>query len=91
MPTQRQNLRTAVVTKRGRSCAYCGAGPLHRHALHLDAINPANGDAPSNLVPCCAHCKQRKGDQTASAYVASRLPELTRELDIMRVLAARFT
>ena len=89
MPTQRQLLRAAVVDKRGRSCAYCGVGPLHRHALHLDRIDPAGAECVANLVPCCATCRQLKGDTPAPVYIAARIPMLRRELAIMQALAER--
>jgi 5-methylcytosine-specific restriction endonuclease McrA len=93
MPTQRQILRAAVVDKRGRHCMYCGKGPLHKRALHLDHIVPTSlggKDELGNLIVSCAMCNMRKGKKDAAKFVLDRIPQVTLELSILTALRDRF-
>lgn len=61
--------REYVLEKWGRSCAYCDAENV---PLNLDHVVPrASGGSnrPSNLVPACVPCNQRKGVQPLAAFL----------------------
>ena len=82
MTTRLQRIRAEVIAKRGRTCAYCGTGPLHRRALHLNHVHPqALGGATdlANLRPVCSVCNAKKGDLPLAEYILTRLLEVDRE------------
>ena len=82
MTTRLQRLRAEVITKRGRFCAYCGSGPLHRRALHLNHVHPlalGGEDGVANLRPACSYCHAKKGEIPLVDYVVTRLAEVDRE------------
>jgi 5-methylcytosine-specific restriction endonuclease McrA len=61
--------REYVLEKWGRSCAYCDAENV---PLNLDHVVPrvSNGsNRPSNLVPACVPCNQRKGAQSLATFL----------------------
>ena len=93
MPTPRQILRAAVIAKRGRTCMYCGKGPLYKKALHLDHIVPralGGKDEVQNLIVSCRLCNQRKGKKEAAKFVLDRIPQVEFELAILTALRDRF-
>ncbi len=66
--------REYVLEKWGRSCAYCDAENV---PLNLDHVVPraSNGsNRPSNLVPACVPCNQRKGSRPLAEFL-KRDPE----------------
>jgi 5-methylcytosine-specific restriction endonuclease McrA len=61
--------REWVLEKWGRSCAYCDAENV---ALNLDHVVPrvsGGSSRPSNLVPACVPCNQRKGAQPLAVFL----------------------
>ena len=61
--------REYVLEKWGRSCAYCDAENV---VLNLDHVVPraSNGsNRPSNLVPACVPCNQRKGCRPLAEFL----------------------
>ena len=62
-------VREYVLEKWGRSCAYCDAENV---PLNLDHVVPRVGGGssrPSNLVPACVPCNQRKGAQSLAVFL----------------------
>ncbi|RCH68735.1 HNH endonuclease [Streptomyces sp. SDr-06] len=58
--------RTAIFTRWGYACAYCGA-----HATHLDHVRPLSRggvDAERNIVPACQRCNLSKGAKTLAEW-----------------------
>jgi hypothetical protein len=61
--------REYVLEKWGRSCAYCDAGNV---PLNLDHVVPrvsGGSNRPSNLVPACVPCNQKKGAQSLTTFL----------------------
>lgn len=61
--------REYVLEKWGRSCAYCDAENV---PLNLDHVVPRVGggsNRPSNLVPACVPCNQRKGCRPLAEFL----------------------
>ena len=86
MTTRLQRLRAEVISKRGRLCAYCGSGPLHKRALHLNHVQPlelGGEDDAANLRPACSSCHAKKGASPLTDYVVKRLVEVNRERDTL--------
>jgi len=88
-PPIRKKLKDAVVEAKGRMCTYCGKGPLYKGRLHMDHLIPfSHGGASSveNLFPCCSKWNQAKQSRSVADYVAQRIPQLEREIAMLKVL-----
>ena len=77
MPTAKQRLRDNVIAAHGRTCMYCGAGPLQRRSLQIDT---------EVEVPMCHECYTRKGDTAFRDYMVMRVTQLKTEKDLLTSL-----
>jgi hypothetical protein len=91
----RQDLRLAVYTRDGHTCAYCGAqgpGAGGQATLSLDHITPAStllaqgqrvDNSATNLVTACLSCNSSRQDTALSAFVsATKLRGVLRQASI---------
>jgi 5-methylcytosine-specific restriction endonuclease McrA len=88
-PPVPKKLRDAVIDAKGRLCTYCGKGPLYKTRLHMDHLVPFSSGGKhtmENLFPCCAKCNQAKQSRSVADYIAHRIPQLERELTMLRAL-----
>ena len=61
-------VRTYLLEKWGRRCAYCGATDVPLQIEHLTPRARGGSDRVSNLALACGECNQAKGTQTAAAF-----------------------
>ncbi|MFI8830567.1 HNH endonuclease [Streptomyces afghaniensis] len=67
--------RSAIFTRWGYACAYCG-----EYATHLDHVHPLSkggADAEHNIVPACQHCNLSKGAKTLAEWSETFGPQET--------------
>ncbi|OOC55600.1 MULTISPECIES: RNA-guided endonuclease IscB [Nocardiopsis] len=64
-------VREYLLTKWGRSCAYCGAIDTPLNIDHIHPRSQGGSDRISNLVPACVPCNRAKGDQPVEEFVTT--------------------
>lgn len=60
------------------ACAYCGSTRRPLTADHLLAKSRGGTDTPSNIVPACEECNQRKGTTDWREFMMS-MPNFSQE------------
>lgn len=61
-------VREYVLERSGGWCAYCKATNVKLELDHSIPRSRGRSDRPSNLVPACHDCNQRKSNQTAAEF-----------------------
>lgn len=61
-------VREYVLERSGRHCAYCTTTHVPLELDHVIPRTRGGSNRPSNLVPACRPCNQRKGNQTAAEF-----------------------
>ncbi len=61
--------REYVLEKWGRSCAYCDAENVPLQLDHVRPKSKGGSSRPTDLVPACGPCNQRKGAQPVETFL----------------------
>ncbi len=70
--------REYVLEKWGRSCAYCDAENVPLQLDHVRAKSKGGSSRPTDFVPACGLCNQRKGAQPVETFLKKDPKRLAR-------------
>ncbi|MFC9249072.1 RNA-guided endonuclease IscB [Streptomyces sp. NPDC057136] len=70
-------IREYLLTKWGRTCAYCGASGVPLNIDHIQPRSRGGTDRISNLTLACVSCNQAKGSMPVEEFLAHHPARLT--------------